>query len=422
MLINFNFKNFKSFAEETFFTMKANTDSSHKENLIPGRLRLSKANVIYGANASGKTSFVEAINFIKMFVVNSNRMMTNQKIPVTPYRFRNNFADVPSCFSLVFIKNEIKYAYEFTCTREAVLSEKLRVYWSAKPTTIFLRTNINEYKFYSADEKLLADIASKNTTNKLFLATADTWNYDKVKPVVDFILNDLFVVSDLSSIWSVFFRIIQENGEMDEYRKFCLDFLNNADLSIDGFDYEAKKLKDIKADIFTEALMGYLEKEDPTASERMKNTEFFNVQIYHKIKHGIKDARYGLDLQEESLGTVNMFEYAPLLYTVFKKHGVLIVDEIDKSLHPLLVRYLFALFLNEDTNSNNAQLIANTHDTNLLDLNFFRRDEIWFTERNIETGITSMFSLADFSPRTNENVERGYLLGRYGAIPFIKGA
>ena len=90
-------------------------------------------------------------------------------------------------------------------------------------------------------------------------------------------------------------------------------------------------------------------------------------------------------------------------------------------MHPLLVKYLYGLFLNDAVNTNHAQLIANTHDTNMLDLEFFRRDEIWFTERDYNSGITTMFSLSDFSPRKTENVEKAYLLGRYGAIPFIKG-
>lgn len=420
MIVDFTFKNFKSFANKCNFTMKAETDKNHESNLTAKPLRLSKARVIYGANAAGKTSFVEAMNFVKLFVLNSNNMMTNQKIQVNPYKFRDNFMQEPSFFSLTFIKNEIKYTYEFSCTRDRVLTEKLMAYYSAKPTNIFARTNTNEYKFLAEDDKFLNELKLKNSENKLFLATADTWNYAKVKPVVDYILNDIIVAFNLDEIWNAYFEVINNEGESEKYRKFCLEFLNNADLSIENFEYETKKMKDTKIDIFTEALLGIMEKSDPNLSEKLRNTNIYNFIISHKITSDNNSKTYKLPLQEESLGTINMFEFAPILYYVFKKNRVLVVDEIDKSLHPLLVKYLYGLFLNSDINKCNSQLIANTHDTNLLDLDFFRRDEIWFTERDFDKGTTTLFPLSDFSPRTNENIERSYLLGRFGAIPFIK--
>ena len=237
---------------------------------------------------------------------------------------------------------------------------------------------------------------------------------------MDYILNDIIVAFNLDEIWNAYFEVINNEGESEKYRKFCLEFLNNADLSIENFEYETKKMKDTKIDIFTEALLGIMEKSDPNLSEKLRNTNIYNFIISHKITSDNNSKTYKLPLQEESLGTINMFEFAPILYYVFKKNRVLVVDEIDKSLHPLLVKYLYGLFLNSDINKCNSQLIANTHDTNLLDLDFFRRDEIWFTERDFDKGTTTLFPLSDFSPRTNENIERSYLLGRFGAIPFIK--
>ena len=116
-----------------------------------------------------------------------------------------------------------------------------------------------------------------------------------------------------------------------------------------------------------------------------------------------------------------MFELSTVLYYVLKNGTTFFIDEIDRSLHPLLVRYIVNLFFNSKVNINNAQIIANTQDTNLLDLDLFRRDEIWFTERDYESGSTIIFPLTDFSPRKDENIEKAYLLGRFGAVPFIKG-
>ena len=261
-----------------------------------------------------------AKDFFWMFLRNSNFLVGNSIIGVNPFKFREDAYQKPSEFSITFTVKEVKYVYSFSCTRQKVINEKLDAYYSAKPTSIFERTDTNNYVFKN-DVKKLNDIRSKNSENKLFLVTSATWEYEKTKPVVDYLLNNI---------------------------------------------------------------------------------------------------KFNLNLEEESLGTVQMFMMSPLLYYVFKDGRTLFVDEIDKSLHPILVEHIVKLFLDKSINSNDAQLIANTHDTNLLNLDIFRRDDIWFTERDVNSGKSEMYSLADFSPRKDENIEKAYLLGRYGAIPFIK--
>ena len=160
---------------------------------------------------------------------------------------------------------------------------------------------------------------------------------------------------------------------------------------------------------------------DQNKIEQFDNASVYNIWINHKIKNEGVERVYQLNIQEESLGTIGMFELSTVLYYVLKNGTTFFIDEIDRSLHPLLVRYIVNLFFNSKVNINNAQIIANTHDTNLLDLDLFRRDEIWFTERDYESGSTTIFPLTDFSPRKDENIEKAYLLGRFGAVPFIKG-
>ena len=125
-------------------------------------------------------------------------------------------------------------------------------------------------------------------------------------------------------------------------------------------------------------------------------------------------------LDEESLGTQIVFAFIPFLADTLKNVKVLVIDELDKSLHPFLVQYIVEMFNNPEANKYGSQLIFNTHDTNLLDLNILRRDQIWFTEKDNETGASDLYPLSDFSVRKQENVEKGYILGRYGAVPFIK--
>ena len=214
---------------------------------------------------------------------------------------------------------------------------------------------------------------------------------------------------------------IRAEGQSEEFSKFCLDLFNNADISIDNFVVEEKKYKDLPQDAVLNSVISVLMRGDQNKIEQFDNASVYNIWINHKIKNEGVEREYQLNIQEESLGTIGMFELSTVLYYVLKNGTTFFIDEIDRSLHPLLVRYIVNLFFNSKVNINNAQIIANTQDTNLLDLDLFRRDEIWFTERDYESGSTTIFPLTDFSPRKDENIEKAYLLGRFGAVPFIKG-
>lgn len=421
MLIDFKFKNFMSFADECNFTMLANKDNSHSEDLISfGKDRASKVRLIYGANASGKTSFINAMYFISSFIANSNMLLEKMPIQVVPFKFCDNCFNTPSEFAITFIKDGLKYAYSFSCTREKVIDERLDIYYSAKPTMIFNRFDTNNYEF-NKDAKFLNPLKERNLDNKLFLVTTASWNYEKTKPVVDYLLNTITVM-DVDVLWKICLDRIYENNEQEEYKAFCLKILNNADISISDFKVDPKKLKDVGSEAeMLNKLLSVATNGNEDAMKTIQDTNIYSFTTFHNVKNDNKDNKYPLPLNEESLGTIKMFKYSPVLYYVFKEGKVLFVDEIDKSLHPLMVEYLIKMFHDKNINTNNAQLIANTHDTNLLNLGILRRDDIWFTERNYESGKTEMYSLSDFSPRTTENIERAYLLGRFGAIPFIKG-
>lgn len=419
MLLDFKFKNFMSFADECKFTMLANKDKSHECDLIEYKKeRVSKARMLYGANASGKSSFIHAINFVLWFIRYSNMLPEGAPIDLKPFKFRSNAYEVPSEFSLTFVTDDIRYIYAFSCTNRKVINERLDAFYSSKPTNIFERINTNEYIFRK-DVKRLKDISEKNTANKLFLVTSATWNYDKTKAVVDYLMNNIEVSYNINTMpmWN-FDKIINDNV-LDDYKKFCLNLLNNADISIGDFFVDSKKMKDIDNNLVLEPARRTANGDDKEI-DRIANSNAYSFHTVHKVNGDGGSAEYTLDLSEESLGTVQFFKLSPLLYYVFRYGKTLFVDEIDKSLHPMLVEHIVKLFLNPETNPNNAQLIANTHDTNLLDLELFRRDDIWFTERDISSGRSEMYSLADFSPRKDENIERSYLLGRYGAVPFIK--
>lgn len=416
MLIDFSFKNFMSFGDECRFDMVANSDKQHSESLIDNKY--SRVRLIYGANASGKTSFIRAIAFVRWFILHSNQLLENMPIPVVPFKFRQDAQNVPSEFALTFVMQEKKYLYEFSCTQEKVIHEKLDVYNSVKPTNIFERIDTDKYEF-RRDVKTLRDIASKTTRNKLFLATSANWNYALTKPVVEFLLNTMLPYS-LNDPWQTHIAKIKADGQFEDYKKFCLKFFNNADISIEDFVIEEKKFKEMPKDPMLNSMVSLIAQGKADLIERIENSPVYNINIQHAVTDDDAEEKYTLNLQEESLGTIQMFELSPILYHVFQNGITFFVDEIDRSLHPILVRYIVSLFLDPEINVHNAQLIANTHDTNLLDLELLRRDEIWFTERDFKSGKTTMYPLTDFSPRKNENIEKAYILGRFGAIPFIK--
>ena len=147
--------------------MLANKDKSHEENLIVEKKdRISKTRMIYGANASGKSSFINAMLFVVSFIANSNALLEKRPIPVSPFKFCDDCFNKPSEFSVTFIKDGLKYAYRFSCTREKVIDERLDIYYSAKPTIIFNRTNTNNYDF-NKDGKLLNVLKDRNLENKI---------------------------------------------------------------------------------------------------------------------------------------------------------------------------------------------------------------------------------------------------------------
>ena len=274
---------------------------------------------------------------------------------------------------------------------------------------IFEREDTNNYNFTQAEQSKLKEIALKNTENKLFLSTSAAWNYDKTKDAYMWFADNIDTFTDYASIAGVAFSMYEDdkNGEL---KKFTINLLNQADILIKDYDFEAKETE-ISDAIALRNMMAHNE-----------NLVYKNVKI--STTHEIEDEKgnktnYLLDFRDESLGTQNIFYFSPALKETIEEGKVMIIDEIDKSLHPLLVEFIIKLFHDKNINKNGAQLIFNTHDTNLLSLENFRRDQIWFTEKEPKSGATDLYPLDDFSVRKSENVRKGYLNGRYGAIPLL---
>ena len=196
------------------------------------------------------------------------------------------------------------------------------------------------------------------------------------------------------------------NDKDKKLENFALSFLEKADFNIKGYKIIEEKMTEDKL---------------RTVPNIIKSFIPVNAPIYKvNTKHIINGTEFEFDISEESSGTQIIFSYIPVLKDVLDNGKVLIIDEFDKSLHPFIVKYIVEIFNDTKINKKGAQLIFNTHDTNLLDLELLRRDQIWFAEKNSKDGSSTIYPLDDFSVRKTENIEKGYLLGRYGAIPFLE--
>lgn len=413
MLVEFSVKNFMSIKDEVTFSMVAGSGDENLENIIENKItgeKYLKTTAIYGANASGKTSFMRALTAGILAVRRSNLRNINEPIiEMIPFKFDKKNINEPCEFKFVFIKNNIKYIYGFSADVNRIYTEYLYQYLSAKPSLIFERTNVNEYKFSQADQRKLSELANKNTEKKLFLATATTWNYEKTKDVYIWFSEDIDTYSDYMRIGGYAFDKF-EKDEDEKLKRFTINLLKEADILIKDYDFQVEKIMPNELEAF----------------ENQKNLEgnFIKKEVKISTLHEIEKENgekeeYQLDLLEESLGTQSLFFFSPVLKEAFEKGKVVVIDEIDKSLHPLLVEFIVKLFHNSKINKNNAQLIFTTHDTNLLSLDNFRRDQIWFAEKEPKKGTTDLYPLDDFSVRKTENIQKGYLNGRYGAIPFL---
>lgn len=410
MLIEFSVMNFLSFKEKVTLSLEKESGNENEENtFVFNNEELLKTAVIYGANASGKSNLIKAFTTAILMVRNSNMIPIGGKWDILkPFLFSEDTKNGPSEFEFIFITNKIKYRYFFSADVNKIYNESLDAYYSQKPTNIFTRKNTAEYSFINSDKKTLESIASKNTENKLFLSTATTWNYEKTKDAFLWFLNSIDTYGSFDSMLDQ--DLINYSNNDEDLKEFTLKLLKESDIFIKDLrvNYEEKDV-DNSSFIINNQNQGPL---------KMKSIK---IAMDHEITDSQDEKNiYTLDFEDESSGTKILFALAPILKRAFEKTKIIIVDELEKSLHPTLVKYIIKLFNNEKLNTKNSQLLFTTHAISLLSLDLFRRDQIWFTEKNSLTGNSDLYPLDSFSVRKEENIEKGYINGRYGAIPFIK--
>jgi len=411
MLVEFSVTNFRSIRERQALSLVAGAGSEHRESHVfdpaaPSTPALLRSAVIYGPNAAGKSNLIMALRFMADFVRDSaSATMPGDRIAVVPFALSADETPRPTEFELNFVQAGIRYQYGFTVTEQQVESESLYAFPEGRPQRWFERTARDAEWYFGPNfqgQKKLWQEATR--PNALFLSTAVQFNAEQLLPVFDWIRHTLRIINPYARV-SPGFSIEQcRKGEASKHR--IAQFMAAADLGITDVQVRTRTFDpaEVPED---EPLREYIVKE-------MAGKEFADVQF----SHGVEGRGVTLDMEEESGGTQKLFALAGPWFDVLDHGLVLFVDELDTSLHPLLMRHLVALFNDPATNRHNAQLIFSTHDTSILDHDIFRRDQIWFMEKDREHQ-SHLYPLTDFSPRKDENLERGYLQGRYGALPFV---
>ena len=430
MLIQFTVSNFLSFKDTQTFSMVANTGEKDTELLdnvfrsVDDRMSLLRSSVVYGANASGKSNFVKALAFYFGFILASTQSTEQQAIATRPYKLETHYLDQPTKMEAVLEVGECIYRYGYELTHKEVLREWLYVIEANKQRKreklIFERSGLELAAKESGWKKLMA-VTKKNS---LLLTVASQFNLVTAKKILNHIAAKMMVVSDVPALFSStteYLYAIQEDGTNNSIMEDVCKLLQAADIAIDGFKIISRDIKKTELPEHVPAAFANF-----LSALSNESFNFKHVVTTHKQydSDGKVAGMVNFDMaSEESVGTIKLFAMSMPLLMLLRNGGTLIIDELESSLHPLLVRYITGLFNSPLTNPHNAQLIFTTHYDGILNNGIFRRDQIWFSEKG-DLGATALYSLLEFKQnktavRKDASYDRDYLSGRYGAIPLV---
>lgn len=410
MLVEFTVGNFRSFKENVTFSMVAAKLTAKNKEIdannvfnVDEHLNLLTSAAIYGANASGKSNLITALRFMRNLVINSSKeSQAEERIPVENFRLSTTTEDEPSFFEIVFYLEHRRYRYGFTVNKERIVEEWLFYVPTSREARLFER-DLEGIRPTSTFKEARSGVAALTRDNALFLSVLAQFNGEVAQKIIGWFRN-LTINSGLNDRSRLFtIRSFEKSQEWDEIVKF----VKGLDLGISDIEVERVPVP------YRPPLIGF-EADTRTMTRTVVKT------LHPKYnEEGMPITGEMFDLaQHESDGTRKLFSFAWPIVNTLKNGKILIVDELDARLHPLLTCAIINLFNSPATNPKHGQLIFTTHDTNLLSDKLFRRDQIWFTEKD-RRGATHLYSLAEFKVRNDASFEKDYINGRYGAIPFI---
>ncbi len=406
-LIEFSLENYKIFKEKATFSMLARKNDEH--TFESNGEHLLKTSLIYGPNASGKTSLFDAITVMKNLVVNSTNNQEGAFINYPKFLLSNQ-KDKPTSVEVIFSLGEKVFKYSFSVLDAGVFEEfLLEVLPNGKERKHFTRNEQSFKLFY--DFKKSVDVITKTRKEVLFLSAASQWNNELAMEIVRALKDNINIVSGLQNDnYSNFTVALCKNNP--ESKKQILKFLKKADFCIEDITVDEIEIPEPLRKQFM--LMNGDQQEIPSIADTVNFSHAkFNTQ---KEQIGFEKINRGA----ESMGTQKFFDVLGPIIDTLENGKVLLIDEFDNSLHPLLTKFIVDLFKSTKTNPHNAQLIVTTHDTSLLShKEDFIKDQFWFTEKD-EFGAAKLFSLAEFDMRNDTEYAKKYLEGRFGALPFVE--
>jgi len=412
MIVEFTVSNFRSIKSAQTLSMVASSDSTFEDTHLiktnhKALPRLLKSAAVYGANASGKSNLVSALAYFKALVLESaTRVRPDQQFNIKPFLLDEESRTNPSEFELTFLIDGIRYQYGFALNPRRFLEEWLLEYEFAKPRTLFSRrynqaTNSDDYEFGSFLKGQKQKWEELTRHNALFLSTAAQWNSQQLTPIYEFIANKLLVVPANAGLQ---LETSIQHVKNSQSKLAILDYLRSADIAI--------------SDVAIEAQRGFrqtvsFQRNSPESQE--VETSEAEIEI-PKFVHKAGEVEATFDFFEESMGTQKLFALAGQMIDVLTSDKTIIVDELDTSIHTLLLEHIVSTFHQAERTS---QLIFTVHNTELLNGPYLRRDQIWLVEKD-EFQSTNLYPLTEFMPRKGEALEKGYLSGRYGGLPILK--
>ena len=412
MLLEFRVRNYRSFSQESVLSLVASRDidllkTNTTATKIESLPRAVRSAVVYGANASGKSNLLRAMQLMRGVVLESVSLQPSQSFNVQPFRLDNALKNGPTLFEITIILDGIRHQYGFEFTPTRIVAEWLLVYQKAKPQRWFDRRfdaqsekDVFEFSSFLAGQKRGWQDATR--PNALFLSTAVQLNSEQLRPLHSWFAESLIVLLDGGQIpFDISASIVQTN----EGQNAVTALMGSADIAISAISAVQRK----RVRLFTfNAATGQVD------SQREEEDMLMPI-----FRHQAGRVSADFEYFDESQGTQKLFALAGPLLDILKNGKVLVIDELDRSLHPLLVGQIVRTFQDPEQNARGAQLIFSTHDTTLLDNRLLRRDQVWLAEKRRDQS-SELVPLTEFSPRKGEALEKGYLSGRYGGVPVLE--
>ena len=402
MLLEFRCSNHSSIKEEVKFSMVAGSDKASEELLKEyGTFKVLRSAIIYGANGSGKSNFINALSFMRDLVSNSINYQPGQEVHQVPHKLCSE--ETPSEYHIQFVKNEIRYAYGFSVKKNSILNEYLYYFPAGRQVKIFERDK-KDIKPGDRYKNAFGVSISILKENRLFLSCAA--NYSNVQEIEDafmFFSSDVVVYNPEINNWTEYSIELMQKNQM--IKKVFVDILQALGTGVKDVKVKLEKVK-----------LADIQKEMPLP-DVLQN--LIGSQEANRIEAKVVYEKFEVDLMtEESMGIKRLFQMICPIIDILNQGKILICDELETSLHESVIYQIVQLFQHSQKEKF-AQLIFSTHDTNLLDTELFRRDQVWFTQLNSERA-TDLYSLVEIkNVRKTENLEKGYMSGKYGAIPML---